>query len=324
MASGNDAASLDDLQREVEGAELALRAQWQQLLQGGRPAPITWRAATRQAATDALEEADAEAAAAAATAGPLSSSSSSSSQPEQAFDPESGLLPTSFKDTWATKALLLVTGIVFVMQWAPLAGPLLQQLQSGRLDVLALVALACPDTAVCNSLHMFAMTSLEDVGEVLQMAEGPLLLMCIYFIAGATASLAQLLVTQQPAGIAGTGAVVGLYSALAVHSWKTGQGQALGRKDAVVLTAAAMFSAYQPSLGLWSFAGGAVGGAAAALVSRQLLVVLRVAVYLPLVCITCFLEIASQLPRLVVSTVMNTLVFLASGVVEVVKTVRGL
>ncbi|MEW5302623.1 MAG: hypothetical protein WDW36_005389 [Sanguina aurantia] len=308
MASGNDAASLDDLQREVEGAELALRAQWQQLLQGGRPAPITWRAATRQAATDALEEADAEAAAAAATAGPLSSSSSSSSQPEQAFDPESGLLPTSFKDTWATKALLLVTGIVFVMQWAPLAGPLLQQLQSGRLDVLAL----------------FAMTSLEDVGEVLQMAEGPLLLMCIYFIAGATASLAQLLVTQQPAGIAGTGAVVGLYSALAVHSWKTGQGQALGRKDAVVLTAAAMFSAYQPSLGLWSFAGGAVGGAAAALVSRQLLVVLRVAVYLPLVCITCFLEIASQLPRLVVSTVMNTLVFLASGVVEVVKTVRGL
>lgn len=70
--------------------------------------------------------------------------------------------------------------------------------------------------------------------------------------------------------------------------------------------------------------GGAVGGAVASLMSMQILVLLRFAVYLPLVGITFAIDVATKLPRMILSAFINTLVFLASGAVEVVKTIRGL
>jgi hypothetical protein len=141
------------------------------------------------------------------------------------------------------------------------------------------------------------------------------------------AAAAQLVVGPAETGLAGSGAVTGLYVAWALLALTRGRRlrmPATSDRGLLYLLLNLLLAARQPAVGLPSMAGGAAGGALGALLAAPLARAAAVLVAVPAAAAIVLARFAVETARLLLGAALALVVATMRAAGEVVRTVRGL
>jgi hypothetical protein len=168
--------------------------------------------------------------------------------------------------------------------------------------------------------------ALADAGRWLEIGWGPMELLATYVITSLCASFAHMVAGSTMVGVAGAGAVMGVYTTWVIlamqHLSQDVPTRRLGINLGVLLLLSLGLGVIQPAIGAASVAGGMLGGAVAVKLALPLAVAMRWSLGFPVLLLLFVLRMGIDALKLALLTLVPVIVAAVQGVVGVVQAVR--
>jgi hypothetical protein len=240
---------------------------------------------------------------------------------------------------------------VFLLEWAPVLPSVWAAATSGSPQHMLAPLLTSPGSETTmalladgvaileGKLHLLATAGLlhsgllsmlwsadgiSDAGVLLEHSLGFTTLLVMLGMCAAFASALPIMFADQRHVLAGVGTMAGMYTALATAGLRDHSALLVSPRGLVYMLISLIWSWYHPLIGLWSMAGGMLGGVLSVFVAPWLAVGARLAVGLPLLVGLAVARIVWKLLGIVVVFFVQMVQGTVQAIAETVKIVRNL
>ncbi len=252
---------------------------------------------------------------------------------------------------FATYLAMVAIWAVFLLEWAPVLPTVWAAAASGSPQHLLAPLLTSPGSettlalladgasilegklhllASAGLLHsgllpmMWSVAGISDAGVLLELSLGFTTLLVMLAMCAAFAAAFPIMFSDQRYVLAGVGTLAGMQAALATAGLRDHRALVVSPRALIYMLLSLFWSWYHPLIGLWSMAGGMLGGVLSVFVAPWLAVGIRLAVGLPLLLGLALARIVWKLFTIVLVFFVQMVQGTVQAIAETVKIVRNL